>query len=160
MNRSKAKGTSWESAIVDFLKTEGVLHAERRTLAGAKDRGDIAGIPGVVIEGKSVAKLEPAKHIDEANIEAHNDGADLGVAWVKRRGKTCAGSGFVLMDGHTFVRLLRAAQYIPELPASAGGPSAQVAGTGGRPEQAGAVESPTPAATPVAPAPTRRENAS
>lgn len=53
MSASKRKGTSWESAIVQFLKENGVAHAERRALAGNADRGDIAGIPGVVI-GKEV----------------------------------------------------------------------------------------------------------
>lgn len=49
MNRSKAKGTSAESAVTTYLQTMGFIHAERRSLNGIHDRGDIAGIPGVVI---------------------------------------------------------------------------------------------------------------
>lgn len=112
MSASKRKGTAWESAIVDYLRASGVPHAERRALAGSKDRGDVAGVPGVVFEAKSAARVELAAWLDEAAAEAVNDGADLGVVWFKRRGKASAGAGFVLMDGATLVQLLRAAGYI------------------------------------------------
>ncbi len=111
MNKSKARGTSWESAIVDFLRGRGFPHAERRALQGNLDRGDIAGAPGVVIEAKSCARLDLAGWLDEAEVERANDRADLGVVWFKRRGKTSAGKGYVLMDGDTFTWLLRSAGY-------------------------------------------------
>lgn len=111
-NRSKDKGTGWESSIVGYLVGAGVTHAERRGLAGNSDRGDIAGLPGVVIEAKNCAKVELAAWLDEANTERDNDRADVGVVWFKRRGKTSPGAGFVLMDGSTLVRLLKAAGYI------------------------------------------------
>ena len=57
MSRSKARGTAWETAIVDYLRTVGAIHAERRALNGAKARGALAGLPGVVVEAKSAAKL-------------------------------------------------------------------------------------------------------
>lgn len=110
-NPSKAKGTAWESAIVSFLQRTGWPYAERRTLAGSKDRGDIAGIPGVVIEAKNTKVIALSSFLDEANLEALNDGADLGVAWIKRRGRTWPGHGYVVMDGHAFVALLQAAGY-------------------------------------------------
>ena len=50
MSRSKAKGTAAETAVVRFLRAVGFTQAERRTLGGTQDRGDIAGVPGVVIE--------------------------------------------------------------------------------------------------------------
>lgn len=114
VNRSKAKGTSWESAIVDFLRSYGWPHVERRTLNGAADRGDIAGIPGVVIEAKSVKTITLGAFVDEAGKERANDRADLGVAWIKRRGKTSAEHGYVVMDGAQFAWLLRQAGYHPE----------------------------------------------
>lgn len=110
-NPSKRKGTSWESTIVDYLKTRGWLHAERRALAGNQDRGDIAGIPGVVIEAKNANRTELGSWLDEAKTETRNDHADLGVVWFKRRGRTSAGDGYVLMDGATFVWLLNSAGY-------------------------------------------------
>jgi hypothetical protein len=117
MSASKRKGTTWESAIVQFLRDNGVPHAERRALGGAKDRGDIAGIPGVAIEAKSAARIDLAGWIDEAEAERVNDGADVGVVWIKRRGKTSPGAGFVILTGDQLVQLLAAAGYIEQPPA-------------------------------------------
>lgn len=111
MSRNRAKGTSWESAVVTYLRGRGWPHAERRALSGANDRGDVAGVIGVVIECKNAAKVELAAWLDEASAERDNDRADLGVAWFKRRGKTNPGKGFVVMDGDTFTWLLRSAGY-------------------------------------------------
>ncbi|MEO3922991.1 hypothetical protein ABGB07_03795 [Micromonosporaceae bacterium B7E4] len=114
MNRSKRIGTAWETAIVDYLRAVGVPHAERRALGGTHDRGDVAGIPGVVIEAKNEKTITLAAYLDEAEQERLNDGADVGVAWIKRRGKTSPAAGYVLMDGATLIRLLAAAGYIKE----------------------------------------------
>ena len=110
-NPSGRKGTAWETEICKTLKMCGWPYAERRRLSGSEDRGDIAGIPGVVIEAKNCRKTELASWVDEANIERDNDHADLGVAWFKRRGKTSALDGFVAMDGRTFLQLIHAAGY-------------------------------------------------
>lgn len=112
MSRNRATGTRWESTIVDYLRANGAPHAERRALNGAKDRGDVAGLPGVVIEAKSAARVELAAWLDEANTERGNDHAEIGVVWFKRRGKASAAAGFVLMDGETLVALLQGAGYI------------------------------------------------
>lgn len=113
MSRSRAKGTAWETTIVDYLRGSGATHAERRALGGTKDRGDIAGLPGLVIEAKAEAVLNLAGWVYEAEVERVNDGADLAVVWHKRRGKSSAGDGYVTMTGATLVQLLRAAGYIP-----------------------------------------------
>lgn len=118
-NPSKAKGTAWESAIVSFLQAQGWPYVERRALAGGKDRGDIAGIPGVVIEAKAVKTIALGTFLDEADAEALNDGADFGVAWIKRRGKVWPGHGYVVMSGAAFVALLAEAGYGPN---TIGGP--------------------------------------
>lgn len=117
MSRNKRVGTAWESEVVRFLRAAGVVHAERRALNGAKDRGDIAGLPGLVIEAKSAARLDLAGWLAEAEAERVNDGAEFGVVWAKRKGRASAGAGYVVMDGATLVRLLRAAGYLPEQPA-------------------------------------------
>lgn len=111
MSRSRAKGTAWESAVVTHLRAHGAPHAERRALNGSKDRGDVAGIPGVVIECKSATRVEMAAWLDEAETERANDRADVGVVWIKRRGKTSPGAGFVVMSGDQFLHLLAAAGY-------------------------------------------------
>lgn len=111
VNRSKIKGTAWESQIVDYLRTRGWPHVERRALAGNADRGDLAGLPGVVIEAKSCARLELAAWLDEAEVEKRNDKADVGLVWFKRKGRTSPGAGYVLMSGEQLVSLLHAAGY-------------------------------------------------
>jgi hypothetical protein len=113
MNRPKRKGTAWESAIVAYLRGRGAPHAERRALSGAGDRGDIAGLPGVVVEAKSCARLELAAWVDEVRAEVANDGAAVGVVWVRRRGKTSPADGYVVITGEGFVELLAEAGYIP-----------------------------------------------
>lgn len=110
-NPPKRKGTAWESLIVQYLKERGWLHAERRALRGSFDRGDIAGIPGVVIEAKNCRTITIAAWVDEANTEVLNDGAVVGVVWWKRRGQVSPADGFVTMDGETFTSLLTAAGY-------------------------------------------------
>lgn len=109
MSASKAKGTAWESAIVAYLIGEGWVHAERRTLSGTRDRGDIAGLPGVVIEAKNEARVALAEYITEAEAERQHANASVGVAWVHRRGRTSPADGYVLMTGATFVGLLHLA---------------------------------------------------
>lgn len=113
---AKKAGTSWESAIVTALINHGWPHAERRRLAGQLDRGDIAGVAGVVIEAKNTARLDLAGALNEAHREARNDntgvfGVSHGVAWIKRRGKASAEDGYVVMSGSTFMTLLKEANY-------------------------------------------------
>lgn len=106
MSRSRAKGTAFESAVVAWLRENGHPHVERRALNGSRDRGDIAGIPGVVIEVKSCNRLELAAWVDEAEKERDNDRAAIGVVWAKRKGKSSAGDGYVVMSGRQFTELL------------------------------------------------------
>jgi hypothetical protein len=108
------KGPHWEARIVAYLRDNGVPHAERRFMGGSTDRGDIAGIPGVVLEAKNAARTDLAGWVDEAEAERVNDGAALAVVWHHRRGKASPGDGYVTMTGATLVRLLAAAGYIPD----------------------------------------------
>jgi hypothetical protein len=107
MSASKAKGTRAESAIVEYLRRRGWLQAERRALAGRGDKGDVTGVP-CVIECKNTNRLDLAGAVDEANAEAANACADIGVAWIKRRGKGDPADWYVAMDGRTFTELLSA----------------------------------------------------
>ena len=109
-NRSKARGTSWESAIVRFL-SGWWPHVERRTLNGAQDKGDIAGIPSVIIEAKNCKEFRLAEWVTEAEKERVNAKALVGVVWAKRRGKASAGDGYVIMTGGQFAYLLKEAGF-------------------------------------------------
>ncbi|GHJ59167.1 hypothetical protein NOK12_16850 [Nocardioides sp. OK12] len=108
---ARAAGTKWETAIVAALVDHGWPHAERRRLAGALDRGDIAGVPGVVIEAKNTKSYDPAGALTEATREAANDNAPIAAAWIKRHGKTSATEGLVVISGATFMQLLKEAGY-------------------------------------------------
>ena len=121
MSASKAKGTAAETAVVRFLQANGYPHAERRALAGAQDRGDVAGIPGLVIEVKDCKRMELAQWVDEAGIEACQElpvqlrkppstpgpmAVAPGLVWHKRRGRGSPGNWYVTMDGWTLLAFL------------------------------------------------------
>ncbi len=75
-------------------------------MAGANDKGDIAGVPGVVIEVKSCARITLAEWLAEAKQEAANAGVDTYAVWAKRKGTTNPLDWYVVLDGSTFLRLL------------------------------------------------------
>lgn len=130
MSRAKAKGTAWESRIVDALRAAGFAQAERRSLNGVSDRGDIAGVVGTVIEAKNCARTELATWVDEAEIEAANDDARYGVVWHHRRGRAAPEGGFVTMSGAVFLRLLADALGIELAPVRQPTPVADEPGSG------------------------------
>lgn len=113
MSRSKAKGTAAETAVVGYLRDQGALHVERRALSGTQDRGDVAGIPGIVTEVKNVSRDGLPSWIDEAEVEKVNDGAVLAVVWHKRIRKGSPGEWFVTMKGSQWVEVLRLLGYLP-----------------------------------------------
>jgi hypothetical protein len=118
VSRSRDRGTAWESAVVRYLRASGWPYAERRALAGNQDRGDIAGVPGAVIECKHVARTDLSGWLDEAEAERDNDGARHGAVWLKRRGTTDPGRSYVLLSGDDYVRLLRDAHGLSDEAAS------------------------------------------
>jgi hypothetical protein len=67
VNRPKNIGTAVETAIVRAARTRGFPHADRLTLTGAHDRGDIGLCPGVIIEAKGG---EQAKNASDGQIAA------------------------------------------------------------------------------------------
>jgi hypothetical protein len=113
MSKSKAKGTTWETAVVDYLRGRGAVHAERRASHGNTDRGDIAGVPGVVIEAKNAAKVELGNWLVELQAEVINASAAVGAVWIKRRGRASPGDGYAVLTGEDLVTLLIEAGYIP-----------------------------------------------
>ena len=88
-NPQKRKGTSWESAVRDWLNLRlPSLRVERIPAGATHDRGDLTGLPGIAIECKSVARIDLAAIVTEACAEASNVGPDcLPLAVIKRRGR-------------------------------------------------------------------------
>lgn len=87
MNKNKAKGTAAETAFVNFMVENGFAWVERRSLKGKADRGDISGLPGVVIEIKSGSRLAIPEWVKELEIEMVNDGSSEGYLVIKPKGK-------------------------------------------------------------------------
>ena len=106
MSASRRKGTSWESDVVRYLNDHGFPYAERRALYGANDRGDITGIPGVMLECKSVKSVELAEFVDQVVAQTDNAEADIGAAVIKRRMRP-AKDGYVVMTLEQFTTMLQ-----------------------------------------------------
>jgi Holliday junction resolvase len=81
--KSKAKGTTAEREVVRYLQNWWPA-AERRALSGNKDKGDVAGIPGVVIEVKAAATQLIGPWQRETLTEMANAGVDACMLVVKR----------------------------------------------------------------------------
>lgn len=91
VNRPKNIGTAAETAIVRAARTRGFPNADRLTLTGALDRGDIGLCPGVIIEAKGGEQAKNAsdelieKWLNETNREALNAHADVAFLVTQRR---------------------------------------------------------------------------
>ena len=84
---AKVKGRTTENLLVEYLRANGFPYAERRRLAGSGDRGDIAGVVGVVIEVKSGARIDLASWMAELAWEISNDRASYGMVVVRPKGR-------------------------------------------------------------------------
>lgn len=111
MSKSKQKGTAAETAVVKWLLGKGRTNIERRALNGINDRGDIAGIPGIVIEVKNHARMELSQWISELKVEIENDKATSGVVLHKRRGTTDVGEWYATMPADDWYALVEEAGY-------------------------------------------------
>lgn len=96
-NRSKQKGTAYETELVQYLRARGWVHAERRTLAGSNDKGDISGLIGIVIEAKACKTFDLPGWLNELEAEVQNANADLGFVFVRRRGTSDRGRDYCVM---------------------------------------------------------------
>ena len=108
MSAARQKGTAAETAVVNYLRPE-FPHVERRALNGNKDRGDVAGIIGTVLEVKNCKTLDLAGWVRELEVEMGNDGADFGAVVHKKRGTTNPADWYATMPVSVLVTLLKAA---------------------------------------------------
>lgn len=104
---SRRKGAGAERDVVNWLTANGFPHAERRLSGAPDDRGDITGIPGLVLEVKNHARLELAAWTDQLTDELDNANTDIGALIVKRRGRTNPADWYAVMPAHILARLLR-----------------------------------------------------
>lgn len=133
VNRSKAKGTAWESAVADYLNEQLGLYQElwkdgdrsvrwkdptdrdnvrRNVQEGAADIGDL-GVRPFAGECKAEKSYDLAAYVRQAEAEAVNAGMPFGVAYVKRpRAKTEDGYAVTSIRTHAaIVKALREAGY-------------------------------------------------
>lgn len=103
-NPARDKGTKAESGVVRYLQSTYWPYAERRSLNGALDKGDITGTPGLCWEVKSAAVIQWWGWIQEAVIEAANCNGAMEILVVKppRVGFTDVGGWYAAMSIPTF----------------------------------------------------------
>ena len=104
-NRPKQIGTWTETSIVLYLRANGfggadeMSAAQRITLHGSTDHGDVGVCPGVMIESKGGHAAENASDaqiavwLDETELERMARGADVAALVTKRKGKGRASAG-------------------------------------------------------------------
>ena len=85
MSKAKQKGTLAETAVADYLK-QTFPAVERRTLSGANDKGDIAGVPNCVVEVKNQRTYKIHEWMKETETERINAEADLAILVIKPNG--------------------------------------------------------------------------
>jgi hypothetical protein len=85
MSKAKQKGTMAETAVAEFLK-QTWPQVERRTLGGANDKGDIAGVPNCVVEVKNQGTYKISEWLKETEQERRNAGVDYGILVIKPKG--------------------------------------------------------------------------
>ena len=109
MSKSKAKGTAFETLVVNYLRNT-YPNVERRTLSGVQDKGDITGTNNKLVwECKDHKTLNFSGWLNEAEIERQNAKAEFGIVVAKRRGHGNAGSQYVVITLDTLIKLLEKA---------------------------------------------------
>lgn len=107
MSRSKQKGTAFETLVLSAFR-ELYPHAERRTLQGKLDKGDL-NLPGetlYIVECKNVTHFNLPEWKREAEAEAANAGVPVGVVVHKRRGNASPWDQWVTMTVFDFLSVL------------------------------------------------------
>lgn len=116
MSRSRASakkaGASFERLVADYLRDNWDDRVDRRVKTGSLDKGDIANFRvnnhRIVLECKDETKYDFNNAVNEAQVEACNDGAVVGLAVVKRHGKAKPEDQFVVFTLSDFLKLLKA----------------------------------------------------
>lgn len=99
MARPKDIGTQCETAVANYLVSMGFKDAERRSLKGNKDCGDITGVRDLCVEVKGGKAAECASDnqieswLDETETERLNAKVPLGVLVIKRKGVGVGNAG-------------------------------------------------------------------
>lgn len=96
MSTSRAKGTRFETLVVDFMRAH-FPYAMRHPLHGRVDVGDVHGVPGLCVQCKNTTRAQLSEWIKGVHEQANNAGVSYGVVVHKRVGKAQAEDQFVTM---------------------------------------------------------------
>ncbi|NUR00385.1 MAG: hypothetical protein HOY79_28805 [Streptomyces sp.] len=103
---SKSKGYRGETEFVQAAAEHGYEAGRNGNVYGNKDRGDIHGIPGWVIQVKSVATPKIPEFIKDAGEQAKNAGVRLYCVALKLRGKHMR-DGVILMPVRQWFEIVK-----------------------------------------------------
>lgn len=115
-NKNKRTGTEWETRIVNTCRGQG-FEAERLTLTGANDEGDVVikdteGGRVIVVEAKAERQINLSSYVRQAVTERNNycrkrglnpDSVDA-VVFIKRRNHSI-GEGYAVTTIKEYLRL-------------------------------------------------------
>jgi len=105
VNKPKILGTTWETAVVTFLRQYSFAKkAERRALSGGLDKGDIINAVHV-FECKNTKSIDLAAGLREAEIERVNASTEYAFLIVKRRQKS-TGDAYAVMPFRQLCEIL------------------------------------------------------
>ena len=120
-NRAKAKGTSFETLIVKYLRSHSFRKAYRPATKGGLDTGDINGVSSdrrqAVFQCKNQRKYDLSGWLNDTVAQAQQEevgGNALPVLVVKRPGvgEAKIGDTYAIMRLEDMVSLLREAGYV------------------------------------------------
>jgi hypothetical protein len=112
----KRKGNSAELAVAKWLREWGWVNAERSRAGWQDDRGDIDGVPGVVVEVKNQKTIDIPGYLAELEVEMENADAWTGVCIVKRRGSVDVDDWYAMMPASVWAQLLTMIEFPTETP--------------------------------------------
>lgn len=119
-NPNGQKGTSFERQTADYWRDHYDDRIDRRVKTGPGDKGDVAnlrlGEHRIVLECKNERRIDLAGWVTEAQKEAKNDGALIGIVVAKRKGKGQPEDQYIVMTQGDFLTLLLAASSTPSAP--------------------------------------------
>jgi hypothetical protein len=101
VSKAKQKGTDAENRVRDYARQRNWPYADRLTLSGTNDRGDIRlgdGVPFTIeVKGGQTALSSPHSHLRELRAEMANNGHSFGAVIAKKAGSTKVGEEWVAM---------------------------------------------------------------
>ena len=110
-NPNKRRGDTYERTVISALHVLGWPYAERTRAGYERDRGDVAGMPGLVVQCKNVKTPRWVEWLTDLADQVRNARADHGVLFFKRPGNTDPRYDLAVMYVEDWARLTRKAGY-------------------------------------------------